>query len=129
MCAPSYNRFCPHTGPPQPQHTTAPQPQTAEIVEIPRIFTKDMSIEQLALWLSHHQKLVGDFDDDINKLKGIEFTASCRKLNISSMDSIGAKINGHSFLSLSEAGLKHLEVSFGFLLVVVDIIKELVYIL
>ena len=45
------------------------QPQQA--IEIPKIFTKDMSNEQLALWLSHHQKLVGDFDEDINILKGI----------------------------------------------------------
>ena len=42
------------------------------------------------------------------------------------MNVIGAKINGHSFLSLSEAVLDRLKVSFGFSLLVVDIIKELV---
>jgi hypothetical protein len=35
-------------------------------------FSKDMSNEQLALWLSHHPNLIGtDFSEDIVKLTGI----------------------------------------------------------
>ena len=46
------------------------QQKQAQAVDIPKTFTTDMSKELLALWLSHHQKLVGDYDDDINMLKG-----------------------------------------------------------
>ena len=81
-----------HTGPPQPHNSPpsqtqayapgSPQPhlniaapqlqqKQAHAVDIPKTFTTDMSKELLALWLSHHQKLVGDYDDDVNILKGI----------------------------------------------------------
>ena len=39
---------------------------------------------------------------------------------------IGAKINGHGFLSLNESRLEHFGVSFGFQIPCVHIIEELV---
>ena len=83
----------PLVGPPraQPHTTPVPQLQThtqasppARVTISPQSqqvqnratdlesFSKDMSNEQLALWLSRHPKLVGtDFSEDINKLRGI----------------------------------------------------------
>ena len=34
-------------------------------------FSNSMNYEQLAVWLTKHPKLVGDYQQDINKLKGI----------------------------------------------------------
>ena len=46
----------------QPQVDVSPQPLT---------FSKDMSNEQLAQWLSNHPNLTGtDYQEDISKLKG-----------------------------------------------------------
>ena len=52
--------------------TPAQPPQVqARAQEIPRTFSKDLSSEQLALWLS---QLVGtDYHEDIDKLKGTVF--------------------------------------------------------
>ena len=37
----------------------------------PLEFSKDMSYEQLAVWLTYHPQFVGaDYQQDINKLKG-----------------------------------------------------------
>ena len=37
----------------------------------PLEFSKDMSYEQLAVWLTNHPQFVGaDYQQDINKLKG-----------------------------------------------------------
>ena len=46
----------------QPKLDVSPQP-------LP--FSKDMSYEQLAVWLSNHSLFMGaDYQQDINKLKG-----------------------------------------------------------
>ena len=46
----------------QPPRDVQPQPQA---------FSKDMSYEQLAVWLINHSQLVGEgYQQDINKLKG-----------------------------------------------------------
>ena len=38
----------------------------------PLEFSKDMSYEQLAVWLTNHSQFVGaDYQQDINKLKGM----------------------------------------------------------
>ena len=83
----------PLVGPPRPQPHTTPVPQLQTTTQAPlpacvtispqsqqvqnqptdlETFSKDMSNEQLALWLNCHPKLVGtDFSEDINKLRGI----------------------------------------------------------
>ena len=65
-----------HHQPLSMQQPTPPQPQTQDS-EIPRVFSKNMNCEQLALWLCHE---VGtDFDEDIAIIKGSVFTcAQCR---------------------------------------------------
>ena len=46
----------------QPPVDVQPQPQA---------FSKDMSYEQLAVWLTNHPQFVGaDYQEDISKLKG-----------------------------------------------------------
>ena len=53
----------------QPQAPAAVQPQV-DVCPQPLTFSKDMSNEQLALWLSNHPDLTGtDYQEDITKLK------------------------------------------------------------
>ena len=53
----------------QPQTPAAVQPQV-DVGPQPLTFSKDMSNEQLALWLSNHPNLTGtDYQEDITKLK------------------------------------------------------------
>ena len=55
----------------QPQPLLSDQPPM-DVQPKPQIFTKDMSYEQLAVWLTNHSQLVGEgYQQDINKLKGI----------------------------------------------------------
>ena len=54
----------------QPQTPAAVQPQV-DVGPQPLTFSKDMSNEQLAQWLSNHPNLLGtDYQEDISKLKG-----------------------------------------------------------
>ena len=54
----------------QPQAPAAVQPQV-DVGPQPLTFSKDMSNEQLALWLSNHPNLTGtDYHEDIGKLRG-----------------------------------------------------------
>ena len=53
---------------PHPQAVTSNQPK----LDIPLEFSKDMSYQQLAVWLTNHPQFVGaDYQQDITKLKGI----------------------------------------------------------
>ena len=53
----------------QPQAPATVQPQV-DVSPQPLTFSKDMSNEQLALWLSNHHDLTGtDYQEDITKLK------------------------------------------------------------
>ena len=48
----------------QPQSSCDIQPQ-------PSVFSKDMSNEQLAVWLRNHPRLTGtNYEEDIGKLRG-----------------------------------------------------------
>ena len=65
-----------YTQEPPPAHVTKSISPTSQQVQNQasdlETFSKDMSNEQLALWLNRHPKLVGtDFSEDINKLRGI----------------------------------------------------------
>ena len=52
----------------------ASQPQKVQNQATDLTFSKDMSNEQLALWLTHHPNLIAtDFSEDIDKLKGTNF--------------------------------------------------------
>ena len=54
----------------QPQHPATVQPQVDEHPQSSN-FSKDMSNEQLALWLRNHPNLTGtDYEEDISKLRG-----------------------------------------------------------
>ena len=54
----------------QPQAPAIVQPQVDVSLQ-PLTFSKDMSNEQLALWLSSHPNLTGtDYHEDIGKLRG-----------------------------------------------------------
>ena len=54
----------------QPQIPAAVQPRVV-VHPQPLTFSKDMSNEQLAQWLSNHPNLTGtDYQEDIRKLKG-----------------------------------------------------------
>ena len=54
----------------KPQTPAAVQPRVV-VHPQPLTFSKDMSNEQLAQWLSNHPNLLGtDYQEDISKLKG-----------------------------------------------------------
>ena len=54
--------------PPPPPLTGQP---TINVHPQPLTFSKDMSYEQLAVWLTNHPQFVGaDYQEDISKLKG-----------------------------------------------------------
>jgi hypothetical protein len=56
---------------PHPQALLSDQPKL-DAPPQPLEFSKDMSCEQLAVWLTNHPQLVGaDYQQDISKLKGI----------------------------------------------------------
>ena len=58
----------------QPQSPPTVQPVGIHVRPQPLEFSKDMSSEQLALWLRSHPSLSGaDYEEDINKLIGIMF--------------------------------------------------------
>ena len=53
-----------------PQALLTDQPKL-DVSPKPLPFSKDMSHEQLAVWLTNHAKFVGeDYQQDISKLKG-----------------------------------------------------------
>ena len=53
----------------QPQSPPAVQTR----VDVHLLFSKDMSNEQLALWLRNHPSLSGtDYEEDISKLRGTQ---------------------------------------------------------
>ena len=56
---------------PHPQALSSDQPKLDASPQ-PLEFSKDMSYEQLAVWLTNHQQFVGaDYQQDISKLKGM----------------------------------------------------------
>ena len=57
-----------------PHRAVSSQPQQVQNQTTDLTFSKDMSNEQLALWLTHHPNLIGtDFSEDIDKLRGTNF--------------------------------------------------------
>jgi hypothetical protein len=93
-------------------------------------FSKEMSCEQLAVWLTNHPQLVGaDYQQDISKLKGIPNMLDnvvdahyCRY----SLWILDAKVSGRAFLSLNESRLERSGVSLGFQCSLMDVIENLV---
>ena len=56
---------------PHPQALSSDQPKL-DVPPQPLEFSKDMSYEQLAVWLTNHPRFVGaDCQQDISKLRGI----------------------------------------------------------
>ena len=54
----------------QPQSPRTVQPQV-DVHPQPSVFSKDMSNEQLAVWLRNHPSLTGtNYQEDISKLSG-----------------------------------------------------------
>ena len=65
-----------------PSGASVQQPQSPPTVQTSvsqsLTFSKDMSTEQLALWLRNHPSLSGaDYEEDISKLIGIIFMYIC----------------------------------------------------
>jgi hypothetical protein len=111
------------------------QPQTpasqVDVCPQPLIFSKDMSYQQLAVWLTNHSQFVGedDYQQDISKLKGILIIVYRYNVNTSLLQLlfyVDAKINGRAFLSLNESRLERSGVSLGFQCTLMDIIENLV---
>ena len=71
---------------------------------------------------------MGDYEEDISKLRGKIKQRDCTLSYILLLNDINvdARINGNGFLSLSEGRLEQLGVSLGFLLPLVNIIRDLV---
>ena len=100
----------------------------------PLPFSKDMSSEQLALWLRNHPSLSGaDYEEDISKLRGTYVTqhgdimlVTIVVIIFKLMFCLGARINGYAFLSLNESRLERFNVSFEFQFAIMNIIEDIV---
>ena len=56
---------------PHPQALSSDQPEL-DVPPQPLEFSKDMSYEQLAVWLTNHPQFMGaDYQQDIGKMKGM----------------------------------------------------------
>ena len=90
-------------------------------------FSKDMSSEQLAVWLRNNPSLSGaEYEQDISKLRGMPDTVLIVIIitvnNIIAFIDLDARINGHTLLSLNDSRLQELETSVGFKSTIMDII-------
>jgi hypothetical protein len=123
----------------QPQSPPAVQTRVDVCSQSP----KEMSNEQLALWLKNHPSLTGtDYEEDISKLRGthaacaniiiiqchdIVFVALyCIVIVILLSNSLDARINGPVFLNLNESSLRQFGISLGFRFAVMSIIEDMV---
>ena len=94
----------------------------------PLAFSKNMSSEQLALWLRNHPSLSdAEYEEDISKLRGtLPNTVLIIMVVIILLLYLDARINGHIFLSLNESRLERFKVSAGFEFAIMNIIKDVV---
>jgi hypothetical protein len=112
------------------------QPQTpasqVDVCPQPLIFSKDMSYQQLAVWLTNHPQFVGedDYQQDISKLKGILSIIGITSIpHYCHSKILDAKINGRALFSLNENRLERSGVSLGFQCTLMVIIENLVFII
>ena len=92
-------------------------------------FSKDMSNEQLALWLRNHPSLSGtNYEEDITKLRGTlpDMVLMLVTIVLVVIFCLDARINGHIFLSLNESRLERFSVSVGFQFAIMNIIEDMV---
>ena len=119
-----------------PSGASVQQPQSPPTIQMlvdippqPLAFSKDMSNEQLALWLRNHHSLSGtNYEEDISKLRGtlpdtMLIINNCSNSSIV-LFCLDARINGHVFLSLNESRLERFNVSVGFQFAIMNIIED-----
>ena len=120
-----------------PSGASVQQPQSPPTVDVcsqPLAFSKDMSNEQVALWLRNHPSLSGtNYEEDISKLRGM-LPDTMLIINVILviivvtilLFCLDARINGHVFLSLNESRLERFSVSVGFQFAIMNIIEDMV---
>ena len=123
-----------------PSGTSIQQPQSPPTVQTrmdvcsqSSTFSKDMSSEQIALWLRNHPSLSeAEYEEDISKLRGtltntvLIIIMFVPMVVIRLLLCLDARINGYIFLSLNESRLERFSVSVGFQFAIMDIIEYLV---
>ena len=112
----------------QPQSPPTVQTQRGARLQLSLTFSKDMSSEQLALWLRNHPSLSeGEYEEDISKLRGtLPNTVLIIMVVIILLLYLDARINGHVFLSLNESQITQLGISLGFKFAIMNIIEGMV---